>query len=131
MLKRMYVNNYRCLVNFEIEFDAMTLLLGRNGSGKTSLLDILHGIRRLIIFGDRAGEVFSPDDMTAWVDSKKQTFELTVKDNDDLYDYRLVLGYNEKDRRMQIDYESLSHNNNPLFDFIDGVVVVYSDSQPN
>lgn len=126
----MYVNNYRCLVNFEIEFDAMTLLLGRNGSGKTSLLDILHGIRRLIIFGDRAGEVFSPDDMTAWVDSKKQTFELTVKDNDDLYDYRLVLGYNEKDRRMQIDYESLSHNNNPLFDFIDGVVVVYSDSQP-
>ncbi len=130
MLKRMYVNNYRCLVNFEIEFDAMTLLLGRNGSGKTSILDILYGIRRMIIFGERAGEVFSLDDMTAWVDYKRQTFELSVKDNDDLYDYRLVLEYNEKERRMQIDSESLSHNNNPLFEFMDGVVIVHYDSQP-
>ncbi len=124
MLKRMYVNNYRCLVNFEIEFDAMTLLLGRNGSGKTSLLDILHSIRRLIVDGDRVGEAFSPDDMTVWLDSKKQTFELLVEGNGGLYDYKLVLEYNDEEKRLQIESETLSHNDKPLFDFFEGKVVM-------
>lgn len=127
MLKRMYVNNYRCLVNFEIEFDAMTLLLGRNGSGKTSLLDILHGIRRLIIDSERVDELFSPDDMTVWVDLPKQVFELSVEGKGGLYDYRLVLDYNDKGDRLQVDSEALRLNNKPLFDFAKGEVDVYRD----
>jgi predicted ATP-binding protein involved in virulence len=56
MLTKMYVNNYRCLVNFEIEFGNLTLLLGTNGSGKTTIFDILYKIRRLVIDNDRVGE---------------------------------------------------------------------------
>jgi predicted ATPase len=32
MLKRLYVDNYRCLVNFHIELQELTLLVGPNGS---------------------------------------------------------------------------------------------------
>ena len=39
MFKRLYVDNYKCLVNFDLEFQDLTLLLGRNGTGKTSVLD--------------------------------------------------------------------------------------------
>jgi predicted ATP-binding protein involved in virulence len=36
MLKRLYIHNYKCLVNFEINFDKdISLFLGANGSGKS------------------------------------------------------------------------------------------------
>ncbi len=36
MIKRLYVDNYKCLVNFELPLQDLTLLLGPNGVGKTS-----------------------------------------------------------------------------------------------
>ena len=37
MLQRPYVDNYKCLVNFELPFQEVTLLLGPNGVGKTAV----------------------------------------------------------------------------------------------
>ena len=37
MLERLYVDNYKCLVNFELPLQELTLLLGANDAGKTSL----------------------------------------------------------------------------------------------
>lgn len=129
MLTKMYVNNYRCLVNFEIEFDALTLLLGANGSGKTTIFDILYNIRRLVIDNDRVGDIFSLDDMTVWIDSKIQTFELSVKGNDGIYVYKLVIEYNKEGKRLQIDSETLYHNGKRLFEFIKGKVEMHLDDR--
>jgi len=41
MLTRIYVDNFRCLVNFEFKPGGKHLLFGRNGSGKSSFLDAL------------------------------------------------------------------------------------------
>jgi len=38
MLQRLYVDNYKCLVNFELPLQELSLLLGPNGAGKTSVL---------------------------------------------------------------------------------------------
>ncbi|MDP8321305.1 MAG: AAA family ATPase, partial [Candidatus Stygibacter australis] len=81
MLERLYINNYRCLVNFEIKFDEITLLLGTNGTGKTSIFDILHKLRQLIIDNAKIGELFNSEDLTVWLDSNIQTIELHVKGN--------------------------------------------------
>ncbi len=53
MLTKLYANNYRCLVNFEVEFDSLTLLLGPNGGGKTSIFDLLYNLRKLIIYAGK------------------------------------------------------------------------------
>ncbi|MCA9755615.1 MAG: AAA family ATPase [Candidatus Eisenbacteria bacterium] len=38
MIKRLYVHNFRCLENFELEFDrSSVLLIGQNGSGKSTI----------------------------------------------------------------------------------------------
>ena len=34
MFKRLYVDNYKCLVNFDLEFQDLTLLLGRTAPAK-------------------------------------------------------------------------------------------------
>ncbi|HMC58460.1 MAG TPA: hypothetical protein VKJ01_04645 [Candidatus Solibacter sp.] len=38
MLKRVYIDNYRAFVNFELALGQQQLILGLNGSGKSSLL---------------------------------------------------------------------------------------------
>lgn len=40
MLKRIYINNFRCLVNFELNLESINLFLGANGSGKTTVFDV-------------------------------------------------------------------------------------------
>jgi predicted ATP-binding protein involved in virulence len=58
MLKRLYVDNYRCLVNFTLELQELTLLVGPNGSGKSSVLDVLFALRQLL---SGTGKVTDPD----------------------------------------------------------------------
>ena len=44
MLKRIYINNFRCLVNFELKLDGLSLFLGANGSGKSTVFAALLNI---------------------------------------------------------------------------------------
>ncbi len=46
MITRLYVDNYKCLVNFELRLDELTLLLGPNGVGKTSVLEAIEHFAR-------------------------------------------------------------------------------------
>src|SRR5262245_60465425 len=51
MLKRIFADNFRALVNFELRPNHLSLLLGGNGSGKTSVFDVLGSLRDLIVLG--------------------------------------------------------------------------------
>lgn len=44
MFKRLYVDNYKSLVNFELPLDELTLLFGLNGVGKTSILEVIFAV---------------------------------------------------------------------------------------
>ena len=48
MITRIYVDNFRSLVNFEWKPGRVALLMGANGSGKTSLIAALWKVRSLI-----------------------------------------------------------------------------------
>lgn len=67
MLKRLYVNNYRCFINFEINFDQLTLLMGPNGGCKSTLFDLLFEIRQLIAENAKVNDIFPQADLTEWV----------------------------------------------------------------
>ncbi len=40
MLTRLYVDNYRCMVNFEFRPKQKQLIIGGNGAGKSTFLDV-------------------------------------------------------------------------------------------
>ena len=127
MLKKLYASNYRCLDNFEITFDDLTLLMGPNGGGKSTLFDLLYGIRHLIVDNARISEVFPPEDLTAWVKSRKQTFELEVQGKNGLFSYKLVISYNPDIKKQRIEQEYLLLNNKPLFQFDQGTIQLFHD----
>lgn len=82
MINYLYVNNFRCLVNFRAEFDSFMILCGHNGAGKSSVFDAITLILDLasgnaVLGGD--GEQDIPHlEFTNWLTSRVQEFELGV-----------------------------------------------------
>ena len=130
MLQRLYVDNYRCLVNFELPLQELSLLLGRNGVGKTSVLDVVFALRCLL---SGAAKVTSPDTfptrtLTRWQNRELQTFEIDVRLGTDTFRYRLEVEHHRATRQGRILREDLTSNGKPLFECKKGVVQLYLDN---
>ena len=52
MLTRLYIDNFRCFEKFEWRPGRKQLIMGGNGTGKTSLMDALHYLSA-VARGDR------------------------------------------------------------------------------
>ena len=121
MLSRFYASNFRSLVNFEIEFGDFGLLLGPNGSGKSSVFDILAKLRSYVIETKDASDVFRAEDLPVWTDKEvgevEQIFEIDLKDSEDIYSYRLVIGNNRGIGRVRMLRERLTLGGEPLFNY--------------
>src|SRR5437764_918133 len=92
MLERLYVNNYRCLVNFDCRFTSKQLIIGPNGSGKSTLFDVMATLRDFCAAGKQADALLLGFTRTRWQEVAEQTFELDVSGNGGLYTFRLVVG---------------------------------------
>ena len=90
MLKRLYVHNYKALVNFELRFEGHALLMGANGAGKSSVLEVLSPLRRVIVDGDRIAECLPSATVTRWGDHKVQRFEIDLEVGDDAFHYEML-----------------------------------------
>lgn len=127
MLKRLYANNYRCLINFEIRFDDITLLMGPNGGGKSTLFDLIAKIRSLVVDTVKIGELFRAEDLTAWIQQPEQGFELDVALEEGLFSYRIHLSHDQDIKKQRIALEQLMLDEKPLFEFKKGEVQLYHD----
>jgi ATPase subunit of ABC transporter with duplicated ATPase domains len=130
MLKRLYVDNYRCFVNFQLEFQELTLLVGANGSGKSSVLDLLSALRQLLSGTGKVSDpaLFPTRSLTRWQDRPFQVVEITagIENAGDLT-YRLEIEHEKDSRRARIVLESLTADQKPLFEFRMGEVQLYRD----
>lgn len=120
MLKRLYVHNYKCLVNFEINFDQdISLFLGANGSGKSTVFEVLTKLRRMIVDEDKVENIFNENDCPRWLNEEAYgdiRFELDVEIESVIYKYLLVIHLGSFFTTMGIKKESLYCNNEKLID---------------
>lgn len=123
MLKRLYVNNFRCLINFELTVASLNLFLGSNGSGKTTVFDVLRKLQKFILGeqalkGDyRVSDLFFSQDLTRWQKSDIQKFELDIEGNGGLYKYTLEIQHKGEYAPPRMRLESLTFDGQPLFNF--------------
>jgi predicted ATPase len=129
MIKRLYIDNYKCLVNFDLSLQELTLLLGPNGVGKTSFLNVIFALRRLLSGEAKVMDIdiFPPATLTRWQNRNIQVFELDLVLEDEELRYRLEVEHERTIRKARISLERLESNGKPLFEFKMGEVHLYRD----
>src|SRR4051794_10006228 len=95
MLTRLYIDNYRALVNSELLLGRRTLLMGRNGSGKSTFGEALIAIQALLFGQSKTDNLFGPGTLTRWQQSPRQRFELDVAGPSGPYRYELVIEHRD------------------------------------
>lgn len=132
MIKKLYVDNYKCLVNFELELDELSLLLGPSGVGKTAVLDVVYALRRLLDGDARIVDsaVFPPRTLTRWQSRDIQVFEIQVLLDAETYTYRLEVEHQRAERLARVSLERLDAGGEMLFECVRSKVQLYRDD-PN
>lgn len=90
MLKRIYIHNYRTFVNFEWRPPSACALVGRNGVGKSALMEVFALVQDLVVEGKHVEELGFPSTLTVWRNEFEQVLELDAEMDGDDFRYRLV-----------------------------------------
>ncbi len=129
MLKKIYIDNWRCFVNFECPLEAIQLLVGSNGVGKSSVLDALALIRSFVCEDEHLAKLLPYESLTRWSSPDRviQTFELEVERSGQVFHYSLNVEHNPVLRKSRVQLESLELDGAKLFHFEGGTVQLYRD----
>jgi predicted ATPase len=118
MIKRLYIDNYRCMVNFEYMSGQLQLLYGANGTGKTTVFQALETLKEFVVWGRPTSEMFPPASLTKWEKRNTQKFELELLDvQQDTFKYVLEIEHQLVQNKSRIKRETLLYNNKPLYEF--------------
>ena len=127
MFKRIYIDNFKCLVNFELKVDLLNLFLGPNGVGKSTLFEVLQKLQAFIKGNSKVEQIFSGQDLTRWQTSLIQSFEIEIEGNGGVYKYELAIEYNEVKQKARVNQERLWFNDQPLLKFELGEAQLYQN----
>lgn len=127
MIGRLYIDNFRCFVNFELELGETAIFLGANGTGKSTVLDVMHKIQELVVRGARVEEVFAARDLSMMRNSNIQHFEMDVSIGGSDYRYELKIAHDQDRKKMRVEREKLWMGGKPLFAFATGKAQLYRD----
>lgn len=130
MLKKVYIHNFRCFQNFELELNSIQLFLGDNGSGKSSFLDVLWKLKQVIVEQKNIRDVFSHKDLTRWTRLTNQDFKVFVQGEGNSFEYEIRLEFDQGHNKVRLIKEILQCNGRPLYsyDFNEGeLATLYRD----
>ena len=122
MLTRVFIDNFRSFQNFEYFPQQRQLLLGANGTGKTSLLEAL---RRLKSFVKDGINPFTRSTRTRWTESSMQVFEIGATLRGKNFEYRLELDYAESTGEQVVALERLTVSGRTVFELAGGQIRFY------
>ena len=118
MIERLYVNNFRCLQNFELDLRGRSsvLFLGANGTGKSTVGRVLEILKNIASGENRLRTNFDLQDFSNYDRSRSIVIECRLRIDNDLYDYCLNVHWPESFREPKVLCESFSFNGEPQFD---------------
>ena len=126
MLERIHIDNYKCLTNFDLRLDNLSLLAGANGCGKSAVFEVVGKLRDFACDW-RVDKLFSADDLTRWTTKREQRFELEFSTDRGVFLYKLVIEHQPDDRGVEVKSERLVHDGTPVLSSCDRKLQLYRD----
>jgi predicted ATPase len=117
VIRRLYINNYRGLDNFELSIagQSSVLLIGKNGSGKSTVGRALEILRKIARGTSRVGDLVGLDDLTRGRANAHMRFEIEVDLQGEVYEYVVAFELSEDFRELCLFEESLSVGGRSLY----------------
>lgn len=115
MIRRLYVHNFRCLENFELRLarHSSVLLIGNNGSGKSTIGFALEILQRIARGTNRVGDLVLPQDLTR--KDVPVRLEIEVDLHGDLFVYTLAFALPGESKELRVLEEKLLLNQEPVY----------------
>lgn len=122
MIQRLYVHNYRCLENFELNLKDLqsALLIGKNGTGKSTISFVLElfqsisrGINSVKELGDK--ELLRQKDFYRGRSDEPMRFEIEVLLNNLVYVYVLAFDLPKNFKKLRVIEERLTVSDKPVY----------------
>ena len=127
MITRVYIDNFRCFVNFEVSPDRVNLLIGNNGAGKSTFIEVLHSVVELIVLGHAAEDAFPSNTLTRWDSRLTQQVELEIVGNGGTYQYVLEVNHDIVRQTVVLNRELVKFDSRALFVYENDVVQLYNN----
>ena len=124
MLTRIYIDNFRCFVNFEYKPEGKQLLFGPNGGGKSSLLDAIEYLKQFVK-GDE--NPFTQSTRTRWQDRPLQVFEIEALLEKQRYEYRVEIRFAPETQQLSVSQERLTVSGATVFELAKGEIHFFPD----
>jgi len=109
VISRLYIHNFRCLENFELPIPGRSsaLLIGKNGSGKTTVGYALEILQKIARGTNRVGELVKPKDITQGKSGVPMRFEIEVTIENRRLAYNIAFDQPETFRELRVFEECL------------------------
>jgi len=122
MLKKITVKNYRRFEDVTIDLGNIVLIAGKNGTGKSSFVELLYKLRLFIVSDgpdNHVESLLSTLDLPRWKaykDDQVQTaFSIEWEYSEGVFKWDLLAQYTKLESKYRVIYERLTHNSEGLY----------------
>jgi energy-coupling factor transporter ATP-binding protein EcfA2 len=117
VIRRLYVNNFRCLENFELPISGRSsaLLIGKNGSGKTTISLALQILQKIARDTNRVGDLVKPKDLVRSRTDVPMRFEIEVELEGKIYEYIIAFEFPDGFKELRVFEEKFTVDGAPVY----------------
>ncbi len=130
MIRRLYVHNFKCFINFEIRQGDFQLIAGPNGAGKSAFFEVLKRLKAFICEDARIYAAFPITHTSQGLTGNDGVLrvELDLEDHaGKMFSYTLEVEYDRQQMQQRVALEHLTCNQTPLFEARRGEAQLYRD----
>jgi len=117
VIRRLYLNHFRCLENFELRIaeQSSLLLIGRNGAGKTTVGLALEILQKIARGTNRVDNLVKPKDLSWGRTDVPVRFEIGVELDGKVYEYVIAFEFPEGFKELRVLEEKLTVDQQPVY----------------
>jgi predicted ATPase len=117
VIRRFYVHNFRCLENFELPIagQSSALLIGRNGTGKTTVALALEILQKIARGTNRVSDLVKPKDFARGRADVPMRFEIEIELEADTYRYSIALELPSGAKELLVLEEKIEVGGKPVY----------------